>query len=282
MDVAVLGMGIMGSRMARRLLEAGHDVRVWNRTRAKATPLGEAGAFVAETPQEAAAGADVVLTILADGPATEEVMLAEGEALQATSGIWLQMATVGCDETERLLAGAGDVPFVDAPVLGTKEPAEKGQLLVLASGDDAVVDRCVPIFEAVGKRTLRLGAAGAGTRTKLVINTWLLGMLCTLAESLALAEAIGLPPRTFLDAIEGGPLGAPYARLKGELMIGHEFPPSFPARLALKDARNILRAARGHFDPRLVQVAEDRFSDLVERGLGEEDMAAVYRVVRGT
>src|SRR5262249_30862011 len=151
------------------LQRAGFAVRAWNRTREKAEPLAADGAEVAGTPAEAADGADVVLTMLADGETVERVMT-DGGALAAlpAGALWIQSSTVGVEATERLaaLAAGRGVVFVDAPVLGTKQPAEDGKLVILASGPDEAQGRCTPIFEAIGQRTMWLGEAGLGTKLK--------------------------------------------------------------------------------------------------------------------
>jgi len=278
MRVAVLGTGIMGAPMARNLRAAGHEVSAWNRSPEKAALDGiDAAGSIAE----AVSGADVVVTMLADGDAVEAVA---GEAFAAMDGAVLaQMSTIGVAATERVAerARAADVPFVDAPVLGTKQPAEQGALIVLASGPDDVRDRVAPVFDAVGAKTLWLGDAGAGSRLKLVINTWLLSLTEGLAEAIALAGELGVDPQTFLDTIDGGPIGAPYAQLKGKLMIDGDFPPSFPLDLALKDARLALAAAeeRGLRLGALAAVAE-QMERAVEAGHGREDMAATIHASR--
>ena len=216
MRVAVLGTGIMGAPMARNLRAAGHEVSAWNRSPEKAEALDDIDAH--SSIAEAVNGADVVVTMLADGDAVEAVA---GEALAAMGGAVLaQMSTIGIAASERVAerAQAAEILFVDAPVLGTKQPAEQGALIVLASGPDDVRDRVAPVFDAVGSKTLWLGDAGAGSRLKLVINTWLLSLTEALAEAIALAGALGVDPQTFLDAIDGGPLGLPYAQLKGCLL----------------------------------------------------------------
>ena len=278
MRVAVLGTGIMGAPMARNLRAAGHEVSAWNRSPEKAALDGiDAAGSIAE----AVSGADVVVTMLADGDAVEAVT---GEAFAAMDGAVLaQMSTIGVAATERVAerARAADVPFVDAPVLGTKQPAEQGALIVLASGPDDVRDGVAPVFDAVGAKTLWLGDAGAGSRLKLVINTWLLSLTEGLAEAIALAGELGVDPQTFLDTIDGGPIGAPYAQLKGKLMIDGDFPPSFPLDLALKDARLALAAAeeRGLRLGALAGVAE-QMERAVEAGHGREDMAATIHASR--
>jgi 3-hydroxyisobutyrate dehydrogenase len=284
--VAVLGTGIMGGAMARRLSGAGFAVRVWNRTRERAEPLAEVGGLVAGSPAEAADQADYLLTMLADGAAVELAMFGPGGAAGTVGegAVWLQMSTVGVRSAELLGRGAAmrDLVYVDAPVLGTKEPAERGELLVLASGPDDARDRCAPVFEAVAKRVLWLGPAGAGSRLKLVVNTWLIGLLGALAESIALAQCIGADPAQFLEAIRGGPVGAPYADLKGEAMLATDFPPSFPLSLAHKDIRLVLEAAGDCDLPLpLAGTMAQQFGRAIQLGHGDDDMAAVYYAVTG-
>jgi 3-hydroxyisobutyrate dehydrogenase len=281
--VAVLGTGIMGAAMSRNLLAAGIKVRAWNRSREKAEPLQKGGAEVVDDPRDAARGADFVLTMLADADVVEEAVGGDVLAALAEGGVWLQMSTVGEGGNERLLRLAADsgVAYVDAPVLGTKQPAEQGQLIVLASGPEEVRERSEEIFSAVGSKTVWLGEAGEGSRLKLVINNWIVGLLGVLAETVAFAQAIGVDPANFLETIEGGPLGLPYAQLKGSMMVEEDFPTSFSANLARKDAALVLDAAEAH-DLRM-QIAESvmaRFDEAIQAGYGEEDMAAVYRTAR--
>ena len=278
--VTVLGTGIMGAPMARNLLRAGLDVTVWNRSAAKAEPLASEGATVARSPAEAVAGADLVITMLSDGDAVEDVMVGK-DALQAMSdgALWLQMSTVGVAATERLaeLSGKAGIDFVDAPVLGTKQPAESGDLLVLASGLTSLQERCEPVFDAVGKRTMWVGEAGAGSRLKLVVNTWLIGLVGALAESVALADALGLEVDTFLDAIEGGPLDLPYAKVKGRAMIDERYPKSFTLDGARKDIGLVVEAGRDHgLELALAPVILERFDRAIAMGHGQDDMSATY------
>lgn len=215
--VAVLGTGIMGSAVARNLLRAGMGVRVWNRTRSRAELLQRDGAQVAASPAEAAQGVDFLITLLPEASVIEEVVGRDVLASLASGGVWLQMSTVGIEGCERLgrIAAESGVAYVDAPVLGTRQPAEEGTLVVLASGPEELRERCRPIFDAIGRRTLWLGPAGMGSRLKLVTNNWIAGFLGALAETLALAEAIGVDPARFFEAIESGPLDTPFARSKG-------------------------------------------------------------------
>jgi 3-hydroxyisobutyrate dehydrogenase len=281
--VAVLGTGIMGAAMARNLLASGMEVRAWNRSREKAEPLAQDGAQIADNPKDAARGANFVLTILADTDAVEEAVGKDVLSALAEDGVWLQMSTVGEDGNERLLGLAADhgVAYVDAPVLGTKQPAEQGQLIVLASGPEEVRERSEQVFSAVGSKTVWLGEAGEGSRLKLVVNNWIVGLLGVLAETVAFANSIGVDPAKFLETIEGGPLGLPYAQIKGNMMVEEDFPTSFSANLARKDAGLVLDAAEAH-DLRM-QIAESvaaRFDEAIRAGHGEADMAAVYQAAK--
>jgi 3-hydroxyisobutyrate dehydrogenase len=272
--VAVLGTGMMGAPMARNVVEAGLTVRVWNRTIEKAS--GVEGAQVCSTPADAADGADFLLTMLADGEAVEETV---SDGVLQGDAAWLQMSTVGIAASERLMKLAADsgTPFVDAPVVGTKQPAEKGELTVLASGPLEVRERAGPVFDAVGARTVELGDAGEGTRLKLVVNSWLVTMVESLAETIAFAEAIDVDPERFLDTIEGGPLGPAYAQLKGKMMIARKFDPAFSLALARKDAGLVLEAAERYgFDAALVDVVARKMDAAIEQGRGDDDMAATF------
>jgi 3-hydroxyisobutyrate dehydrogenase len=200
--------------------------------------------------------------------------------LSADAVVWCQSATVGlegCEALARLAAEAG-VTFVDAPVLGTKEPAERGELVVLASGPDEALDRCAPFFEAIGRRTLRLGPAGAGTRLKLVVNNWIVGTIAVLAETVALSEALGVGGERFLDAIDGSAVDMGYAQMKGRMMVEGAYPASMPLAHAAKDARLAAAAARRH---ELAHVVTHAAAELLERGVrggcGGDDMAAAFR-----
>lgn len=283
MQIAVLGLGIMGGAMARRLVDAGHGVRVYNRSADKAAPLGDAGAVVAATPGQAVAGADAFLTVLSDADAVEAVVTGDGGALDAAGPetLWIQISTVG-DEIDRLRALAAEhgVGFVDAPVLGTKAPAEAGELTVLAAATADVRDRCAPIFDVIGSKTVWLDAPGQASRFKLVVNTWVLGLLGTLAEAVALAERFDVDPRRLLATIAGGPLDVGYAHSKGAMMLEGEYPTSFPLSLALKDARLIAGAAeeRG-LELRVVKGVAAWLAAAAEAH-GEEDMAALVEPLR--
>jgi len=263
--------------MARNLAAAGFEVRAWNRTRERAEPLAEHGVAIADTPAEAAGGADVVLTVLSD---TEAVLSSVEGALTAagSEALWLQMSTVGIEGTERCaeLAKEAGVDFVDAPVLGTKAPAEQGELVVLASGPDEARARLEPIFDVVGKRSMWLGEAGSGSRLKVVLNSWIVAVVEALGETMALAEAIDVRPEVFLEAIAGGPLDLPYAQLKGKAIIERDFEPSFKLGLAAKDAALVEEAVRRHhLDLPLITTIRRRLEEGSDAH-GDQDIAATY------
>ena len=279
--VAILGAGgTMGLPMARHIAGAGMEVRAWNRTREKAEPLADDGIHVAETAADAAAGADILLTILSDAEAVDAAMRGDDGALAGVEAeaTWLQMSTIGIEGTERCatLAGQHDLVLVDAPVVGTKKPAEEGKLTVLASGPEDVRARCEPIFDAVGQKMFWLGEAGTGTRMKLVINSWILTLVEGLAETIAFAEGIDIDPAQFLEVISGGPTDTAYAQLKGKMMIEGSFEPSFKLGLAAKDAGLVLEAMERHgLDLPLLETIKEQLEEAAEEH-GEKDMAAAY------
>lgn len=218
--VAVLGLGAMGHAFAANLLKRGLATRVWNRTQSRGADLADLGATLCATPADAAREADVVLTMLPDGPTTRTVLLGSEGALAAMKpkAVLAQMGTLGVEATEALIAAVGqareDIVFIDAPVSGTKAPAENAQVLVLASGDRQAAAAVEPVFAAIAKGARWLGPAGAGSRMKLVVNAWLIAMMEGLAESAQLAAALGFSPDDLWGVLEGGPLAAPYVKGK--------------------------------------------------------------------
>jgi 3-hydroxyisobutyrate dehydrogenase len=283
-EIAVLGVGRMGGPIAVNLSKAGFRVSAWNRTASRAEALAAAGVRPARTPADAVADADVVLTMLADGDAVARAINGpEGATTTLAPGaVWIQMATVGLDWTQRLAELARDrgLEFVDAPVSGSDGPARDAQLLVLASGSAAARQRVQPIFDAIGRETLWVGPAGNGTRLKLLLNNWLVSITEAMAETLALASALRIDPARFLDATAGGPLEAPYATAKARAMLAADFTPGFALGLALKDARLALEAGRAQGVDLPVT---DALARHWERALGahaDDDIASVIDEAR--
>ncbi|MFJ3304807.1 NAD(P)-dependent oxidoreductase [Streptomyces sp. NPDC086549] len=282
LTVSVLGTGIMGAAMARNLTKAGHTVRAWNRTRAKAEPLAADGAHVTDTPAEAVQGADVVLTMLYDGGTVLEVMREAAPALRSGAA-WVQSTTAGIGSVADLAGFARDhgLVFYDAPVLGTRQPAEAGLLTVLAAGPAEGRDAVTPVFDAVGARTVWTGddgATGSATRLKLVANSWVLAATAATGEVLALSQALGVDPQDFFDLIEGGPLDMGYLRAKAGLVLGGGLSPAqFAVATAEKDARLIVRAGEDNGVRLDVAAATaERFARAAAQGHADEDMAAAY------
>jgi len=281
--VAVLGTGTMGAPIARNLARAGFAVRAWNRTPARVQALAADGVGYAPQPAAAAARADVVITMLADGAAVEQVMVGTLEVL-SPQAVWIQMSTVGVEWTERLAAAAArrGVVFVDAPVSGSSEPAEKGQLLILASGARAVRARVEPIFDVLSRQTLWLDRVGDGSRLKLALNNWLAVQVEGMAETLALTEALGLDPRLFVHTIAGGPLASAYAVAKGNAMVDGDFVAGFPLRHAAKDATLARDAAReGGLSLPLTAALLPRWQDAIAHGHGDDDVASAVTASAG-
>jgi 3-hydroxyisobutyrate dehydrogenase len=269
----------MGAPMARNLLHAGFGLRVWNRTMAKAAALAADGARPAFDPAEAATGADVLITMLTDGATVEDAMTGPEGALSMlrSNAIWVQMSTVGVEWTDRLadLAARNGVTFVDAPVSGSSEPADRGELEILAAGALDVRPRVQPIFDVLGRRTVWLDRVGDGSRLKLALNNWLVVLVEAMSETLTFSEALGLEPHVFLETIAGGPLASAYAMTKGTAMLDEDFVPGFPLRHAVKDAELATSAARRHgAELALTDALLPRWHEAIVEGHGDEDVAA--------
>jgi 3-hydroxyisobutyrate dehydrogenase len=282
-SVAVLGTGIMGAGMARSLLREGLEVTVWNRSTDKAKPLADDGARVADTAADAVSAADVVITMLFDTDAVAQTI--EPVLPRFRDGaVWVQTSTVGIEGTDRLAGLARDaaVDYLDAPVLGTKAPAENGQLVVLASGPSSLRDEVAPVFDAIGSRTQWVSeTVGDASRLKLAINAWIGVMVNGIAQSVALARGLGLDPQQFLDAVDGGAVNAPYVQLKGKAMIDGDYSPSFELDGVIKDTDLITAALReAGVDTTLATAVRDRLAAASAAGHGRQDMAAVIHGYR--
>jgi 3-hydroxyisobutyrate dehydrogenase len=279
--VAVIGTGTMGTAMALRLLGAGMTVDVWSRHAASMMPLVTAGATAYEKAPDAVKEADVVITMLPNGEATTEVMVGQGAvSSMRPKAVWAQMATIGIRATEGLVAETRtkrpSVTYVDAPVSGSRDPAEKGQLLILASGPTGAAALLEPVFEELGRATLWLGPAGAGSRMKLVLNTWLAFQAEGAAEAAALAESLQVPTTALFDALRDNPLASPYALGKLTRMIEQDYHADFSLSWALKD----LDLAESEAGPGVAPVADaisKRWRGLVNTGFGGLDVSAARR-----
>ncbi|HEU4567298.1 MAG TPA: NAD(P)-dependent oxidoreductase [Marmoricola sp.] len=279
---AVLGTGIMGAAMARNLARSGLQVRAWNRTAARAEPLAEDGIEVAGSAAEAVAGADAVVTMLRDAEAVTATMAPLLDDLGGA--LWLQMSTIGLPGTARAqeMAESAGVAFLDAPVLGTRAPAEQGTLVVLAAGDPALRQRAEPVLDAVGSRTMWVAdRPGPASALKLVVNSWVATLNAGVGQAIALASALDLDPQLFLEAIGGGPTDTPYAHAKGALMMCGEYPTAFALDGVVKDVGLMLEAATARdFGTTLLDALREVYAAASANGLGSADMAAVHEQFR--
>jgi 3-hydroxyisobutyrate dehydrogenase len=279
--VGLLGVGLMGSAMGRRLLDQGIEVVAWDRHTEQVDALEERGARRADGPAEVVAGADVVITMLPTAPIVLDVVEPLLEDWPAET-IWLQTSSVGAAEADQLVevARAHDVTLVDAPVSGSTHPAEEGELTMLASGPDSARALVEPVFEALGSRVLWVGEAGMGSRLKMAANHWMIAMTAALAEAMHLCEAMGLDQQQFVELLDGGPLGSAYGLLKLDEMRAHDYPVGFPVRLALKDlelVREVDQSSKAAMP--LLDVVHELFRTANEDH-ADDDLAAVYEVGR--
>ena len=279
----MLGIGAMGHGMATSALRAGIPTIVWNRELSATEDLAGLGAEVAETAADAARRAAIIVTMVTDTDAVISIAREQGVlAALAQGAIWVQMSTIGVAGIERVAAMVDaerpDVMLVDAPVSGSKDPAAQGQLTIFASGPDEARARVTPLFDALGQRTIWVGAAGAGSRLKVVNNTWLAFATEAVAASLALASRLGLEIETVLDALGGGPLVSPWQAAKLQRIAKSEFSAQFALSLALKDVRLALQAADDDRFAALACLAEE-WQQVVDDGLGDEDLTVVMRAL---
>jgi len=276
--VAIIGAGTMGAAIAHRLLAARAQVHVWNRSPGPAQGLAAAGAVVHDDPRAAVAGAAVVLTTLPTASVVRDVIVERGVIdAMAPSAVWAQMGTIGVDATTALdqivAARRPDVRFVDAPVSGSRTPAEAGELIVLASGPDEAKAVIAPIFSVLGRRTMWLGRAGAGSRMKLVLNTWLAFEVEAAAEASALAAHLGIRNDVLADAAAGSPLVSPFAAAKLAKIEAGDDKPDFSLAWALKDLE-LAETAAGPRPLPIAAIVAQRWRSLVDRGLGNLDVTA--------
>jgi 3-hydroxyisobutyrate dehydrogenase len=274
----MLGVGLMGSAMGRRLLEQDIEVVAWDRTAEHLSALEAAGGRAAASPEDVLASASSVITMLP----TAEIVLDVVEPLLPTwpeGTVWLQMSSVGADEADRLTSVAQEhyVTIVDAPVSGSTHPAREGHLTILASGPDSVREQLQPVLAALSSRVMWVGEAGMGSRLKLAANHWMVASVTAVAESMHLCEAMGLDQQPFVDLLDG-PLGSPYIREKLLEMRSRDYPAGFPVRLAVKDLELVgeVEQVSGAETP-VLDVTRERFSVAV-REHADEDLAVVYEV----
>jgi 3-hydroxyisobutyrate dehydrogenase len=299
-SVAVLGLGTMGSGMADRLIDAGLDVTVWNRSPEHEQPFA-GKARVAPTAAAAVAGADAVLTMLFDAAAVREVMASALPAMSAsgmgasgmgtggmstggmsTGTIWMQSSTVGVRAAEDFAwqANLAGVRYVDAPMLGTRQPARDGALTALVAGDDGAIAALAPVLAAVASRTVRAGEEPpAASALKITVNAWIATITAGIGQSLMIAERLGVDPKLVLTALDGTAPDSTYAQTKGDAILNRAFDPQFAVAGLLKDVR-LARDETPGVARSLLDALDELYSDTVNAGAGGEDIAAVWRAFR--
>ncbi|HEY5341077.1 MAG TPA: NAD(P)-dependent oxidoreductase [Candidatus Aquilonibacter sp.] len=281
MNVCMLGAGAMGSAMTARLLERSFDVRIWDRTWEKADVLRAKGARAFRDVAAAVQDADVVVTMLADGAAVVSTMDPALRAMRSGS-VWLQMSTIGVEGTAQAIALSGrrpDVVFVDAPVSGSTGPARAGTLTILASGPKPSIDALEPLFAALGHKTVWLGDAGAGSRMKLVLNSWLAMVVEGTAEFAALATALGVTLDRVAECLQGGPLDALLMRSKLAKIAARAFDSEFSLANAAKDVRLALQAESsnsGGLSLPMLETLDREWRRPLASGFGDQDVSVVY------
>jgi 3-hydroxyisobutyrate dehydrogenase len=281
--VAVLGIGAMGHGMAASALRAGIPTIVWNRAPAATQDLAARGAEVAASAAGAARRAAIVVTMVSDADAVISIARDQGMlAALAPGAVWVQMSTIGVAGIERVAAMVaaerGDVLLLDAPVSGSRDPAEQGQLTIFASGPQQARPRVAPLFAALGQRTVWVGGVGAGSRLKLVNNTLVAFAAEAVAVSVALAGRLGLATETVVEALGGSPIVSAWQAAKLQRIAKGEFSAQFALSLALKDVRLALQAADDDRFAALAGLAEE-WQQAVDQGLGGQDLTVVTRLL---
>ena len=285
MKVGFIGLGNMGSAMARNLIKAGHDLTVYNRTRSRAEPFASLGARIAETPSEAAGDAEVLITMLADDAAVEGVIFAPGDAIQALppGAVHISMSTISVGLSRRLAEAHRERKqhYVAATVFGRPDVAAAGKLWIVAGGPSEQIVRCQPLFDAIGQKTFMAGEeAHAANAIKLAGNFVITTVIESLAEAFAFGRKSGVHPHTFLDILTNSLFPGPVYQTYGNMIASEQFePPGFKLPLGLKDNRLLLAAAEEVAAPMpMASLVHDRFVAALARGLGESDWAAIARI----
>jgi len=284
MEVGFLGLGIMGTAMARNLLKKGFKVTVWNRSPAKCEELAKEGASVGSSPADVVSKCPITIAMLADPAVALTVALGPGgvvEAIAPGKG-YVDMSTVDSGTSQRIseavIAKGGE--FLEAPVSGSKQPAEMATLIILAAGSKSLYDKATPAFDAMGKKSFYLDDVGGGAKMKLVVNMIMGSMMAAFSEGLAVADKAGLSTQTLLEVLELGAIATPMFKMKGPSMIGGKYPTAFPLKHQQKDMR--LALALGDEVAQSMPVAaaaNETYKKARSLGLGDNDFSAVHQAL---
>jgi len=283
LSVGVIGLGLMGRPIAANLLKKGFALTVWNRTPARAEPLKAEGARVAMTPREAAASSDVLLTIVSDPPAVEQILWGSDGALAGLrrGSVLVDSSTVSPALARRTAAACAEkgVDYLDAPVTGGTWGAEKGELVMMVGGSPETLARVEPVFAAIAKKWFHLGPHGAGQTVKLAMNLLLALEVEALAEGLALATAGGVPGEKLVEVMQSSMGRAPVLDVKAPLLLERKYPPSFPLRLMHKDLLLALELAKevGVSLPAGTAAAQQVYASVLRSAAEDVDFAAIGR-----
>ncbi|KAI4354026.1 hypothetical protein L6164_002927 [Bauhinia variegata] len=285
MEIGFLGLGIMGKAMALNLLHSGFKVTVWNRTLSKCDEFVEHGASIGETPAAVVKKCKYTIAMLSDPAAALSVVFdKDGVLEQISKGKgYIDMSTVDADTSakisEAIVSKGGQ--FLEAPVSGSKKPAEDGQLIILAAGDEALYKESLPMFDVLGKKSFFLGKVGNGARMKLVVNMIMGSMMNAFSEGLTLASKSGLDPHTLLDVLDLGAIANPMFKMKGPSMIKNNYSPAFPLKHQQKDMRLALALGDEHaLSMPIAAASNEAFKKARSMGLGDLDFSAVYETLK--
>lgn len=282
MNIGFIGLGIMGSRMAKNLLKAGHRLAVYNRTQARAEPLLAQGATPAESPAALAGQVEVLFTMLSTPEAVQAAALGDGGFLDHLDKgtIWVDCTTVNPSFSRHMAAQAAErqVRFLDAPVAGSKTPAEQGELLFLVGGDEDDVTACRPLFEAMGRGVVHLGDQGMGASLKMVFNSLLGQAMLAFSEAMALGQALGLEEEQLLEALAGSPAVPPFIAGKRAKIETGDYEADFPLQWMRKDLQLAAQTAYEVGVPApAVNAVKEVYALAVQNGWGEKDFSAIYQ-----
>ncbi|KAL3828987.1 hypothetical protein ACJIZ3_017789 [Penstemon smallii] len=286
-EIGFLGLGIMGKAMSMNLLRHGFKLTVWNRTLSRCDELVEHGATIGESPAAVIKKCKYTIAMLSDPAAALSVVFEEGGVLEqicAGKG-YIDMSTVDAETSskisEAITSKGGN--FLEAPVSGSKKPAEDGQLVILAAGEKALYEEILPAFDVLGKKSFYLGQVGNGAKMKLVVNMIMGSMMNAFSEGLVLTEKSGLNPQTLLDVLDLGAIANPMFKMKGPSMVQSSYSPAFPLKHQQKDMRLALALGDENSVPMPVAAAaNEAFKKARSMGLGDLDFSAVHETLKAT
>jgi len=285
-NVTVLGLGAMGSRMALSLLEAGHSVTVWNRNPARTAPLVEKGAKSAATPAEAVAQAEFAISMVRDVEASRSLWLDTGTGALAAlpaGAVAIESSTITVEWAKELagIFGKQGKQLIDAPVSGSRKQADAKELIFLAGGEAAAVERATPILLAVGKLVQHLGSAGAGTAIKLMVNASLAAQLASVVELLAMAERLGIGAEQAMEVYNSTVVASAWIKANTPALLARDYAPQFTVELIEKDLNYALAAAEDvKVGVPVTQATQRAFATALAHGLAEENLTALAEVYR--